>query len=269
MQQSIGLPFNGLRVSQTCTAVTDDPSRTKNSPARKCFSTTQGKAAIIKIISRKGIKIIVPAVFFLQLLAGFAAQSQNQLREGLRQLENGSYPQAESRRAARKAKKHRHDCQTEHKHLSAGLDSLIDFVKRRRRAGITTFENDIAPYLQATLSQDKLLFLHFTDEESLLLDSFLRVVTWENIDSTVLRYRDFILSSGSTASFSSVLALFCCLREVNDYVFLSRHGSPNAEIVSQMREAFMAYNHIDWLVFAKQPDAMVFWLAASCAWNSR
>ena len=150
------------------------------------------------------------------------------------------------------------------------LDSVLVFVLDKKHEKPTTFETAVLPFLETKCNELDVKISHFNEDETMLFDSFLKVLKWDNVVEEVNLYQDFIRKNNTNLEETqSVLTVLSFIKQLYYYINLKKNSELVSGFYECISENFKNNNEIDWRVFALNPLRLLFWTFATCAWDAK
>lgn len=150
------------------------------------------------------------------------------------------------------------------------LDSVLVFVLDKKKEKSTTFETDVLPFLEAKCNELDIKTLRFNEDETMLFDSFLKVLKWNSVVEEVNLYQDFILKNNpDLEEMQTVLTVLSFIKQLYYYISIKKNSELVSAFYECISENFKNNNEVDWRVFALNPMRLLLWTFATCAWDAK
>lgn len=208
------------------------------------------------------MKLFLVPILFVQFLVMAPVNAQTNMKENLKLFESKEVvPGTISNRTKQSNK----DRITGYEIvISITLDSLVDFVNLSKQSK-KSFDDVITVYLQHQLARQE-LELDFSEDEKLVIESFLTSFVWENAVEQARSYKEFIVDNTKDISdFKKVLRFLDFIQKTRNYLTQDLPEPHNA-VKMKLDAEFAAYNPIDWIIFSRQPVGLLCWLLAVHTW---
>ena len=149
-------------------------------------------------------------------------------------------------------------------------DSLLVYVVNKKQDKANTFETAVLPFLETKCNELDVKISHFNEDETMLFDSFLKVLKWDNVVEEVNLYQDFIRKNNTNLEETqSVLIVLSFIKQLYYYINLKKNSELVSGFYECISENFKNNNEVDWQVFALNPLKLVLWTFVTCAWDAK
>ncbi len=203
------------------------------------------------------------------LLFGINSVSQNNLKEQLKTLEQSSITtKLDTIVTSNFDLKSTNAYDAFGLNVNQNITSLLTFVGSQKQISTATFETSIKPYLEKIINQSNVSTIDFTDDEDLIFESFINVFDFSNGTNTIQLYEDFIVEKYKNQTGKSlILTVISCIKQLCFYVSKKTTNTFIQFTNNCLQENLKSYNLVNWKIFASNPDAILYWTIATCAWD--